>query len=77
MLVSRNVVSVSEISALNLIVCLYNELYYLLSLNSPEGKYVVYIAFPNERLNALWFKIYVSTLAIKILAKYHGCTMGL
>ena len=63
-------------------VCLLmlNELHYLLSVKSLEGKYVVY--FQMSGFNALWFKISFSTLAMTIgkgdcYFCTHGPTMGL
>ena len=65
--VSRNVVSLSEISAVNLIVgwwlfALFNEMFYSVSVCSPEREDVVYVMFPNERFkNALAkdFRLYL------------------
>ena len=63
----RNVVSVSEISAVNLIVrfclfaCSMNCIIPLFMVQG-ENNYVVYIAFQTSGLSAFWCKISVSTV---------------
>ena len=51
-----------------MIVCLFNEMFYSVSVCSPEGD-VVYVTFPNERFKKLWLRISVSTLFMNILQK--------
>ena len=34
-----------------MVVCLFDELFYFVSVDSPEREYIIYITFPNE-----WFK---------------------
>ena len=53
-MVSKKVVSVVDISAVNfifvlVIVCQLNEHLYVLPVCVPQGNYVVNITFPNER----------------------------
>ena len=32
-----------------MVVCLFDELFYFVSVDSPEREYIIYITFPNER----------------------------
>ena len=71
---SRNVVSVSDISAVNLIVgwwlfaCLMNCVTLSLFTFQTENIWSIYL-FQTSGLRALWLRICVSTSAIKMLAK--------
>ena len=38
------------------VVCLFNELFYFVSVDSPEREYIIYITFPNERFK--WFALW-------------------
>ena len=51
-----------------MIVCLFNEMLYSVSVCSPEWD-VVYETFPNERFKKLWLRISVSTLFMNMLEK--------
>ena len=35
-----------------MVVCLFNELFYFVSVDSPEREYIIYITFPNERFKS-------------------------
>ena len=53
-----------------MIVCSFNEMFYSVSVCSPEREDVIYVTFPNERLKRLWLRISgVSTLFMNILEK--------
>ena len=47
-----------------MIVCLFNEMFYSVSVCSPEREDVVYVTFPNERFKRLWLRISVSTFSL-------------
>ena len=32
-----------------MVVCLFDEVFYFVSVDSPEREYIIYITFPNER----------------------------
>ena len=53
-----------------MIVCLFNEMFYSVSVCSPEREDVVYVTFPNERFKKGFGQgISVSTLFMNILEK--------
>ena len=52
-----------------MIVRLINELFYCVSVYSPEREYVVYERFQTSGFSSLWLRISVSTLFMNILEK--------
>ena len=52
-----------------MIVCLFNEMFYSVSVCSPEQEDVVYVTFQTSGLKRLWLRISVSTLFMNILEK--------
>ena len=71
---SRNVVSLSEISAVNfidrrvMIVCLFNEMFYSVSVCSLERD-VVCVTFPNERFKKALAKDFLLYLVHEYIRK--------
>ena len=52
-----------------MIVCLFNEMFYSVSVCSPEQEDVVYVTFQTSGLKRLWLRISLSTLFMNILEK--------
>ena len=66
-----------------MIVCLFNEMFYSVSVCSPEREDVVYVTFPNERFKKALAKDFRLYLVHEYIRKgdchfrAHGCTMCL